>query len=101
QGTHGIDVFNPAKSPYEAEFTKAETSSAGAVFDLTKELSGYASWSQSFLPNEVTSVDATGKSGFAPEKGTQWEGGLKYETPDRKLYASFAGYYIERTNVLV
>ena len=101
QGGAGKDAFNPATSPYVKQFVTAETSQAGVVFDLTKLLSIYGSWSQSFVPNEVTAIDAAGRSGFDPEKGVQEEGGLKFETADHKLYASLAAFFIKRTNVLV
>ena len=101
QVSHGIDVDNPLTSPYVHQIVKSVTGQAGAVFDLSKQTSVYASWSQSVVPNIVTSIDATGHSGFAPEKGLQYETGLKFENSDRTLYASVAAYYIERTNVLV
>ncbi len=101
QVAHGIDVFNPVKTPYSHATVKSVTGQAGAVYDLTRRLSAYASWSQSVVPNAVTSVDADGQSNFPPEKGQQYESGLKFETPDRNFYASIAGYFINRANVLV
>jgi iron complex outermembrane receptor protein len=101
QIAHGVDPWNPIKTPYLSQFERAETSQAGLVFDVTKVVSVYGDWSQSYTPNAVTSVDSTGHAGFPPEKGTQYEVGTKVETPDHRLFASFAGYWIERTNVLV
>jgi iron complex outermembrane receptor protein len=101
QSGAGLDVFNPNTAPYTRQFVTSETSQVGAVFDVTSLLSAYGSWSQSFVPNDVTSVDANGNSGFAPEQGLQYEGGLKFESADRKLFASAAAYWIKRTNVLV
>lgn len=97
----GIDYLNPVKTPYQHEIVRAVDKQAGVVFDLTTELSLYSSWSTSTTPNTVTDVNAQGQSGFPPEAGTQYENGLKFETPDGKLYASLDYYYIDRTNVLV
>ncbi len=101
QGGAGLDVYNPTTSPYTKQFVTAQTSQAGLVFDVTKQLSAYGSWSQSFVPNDVTSVDANGHSGFAPETGVQDEAGLKYQSADHKLFASFAAFFIKRSNVAV
>jgi iron complex outermembrane receptor protein len=97
----GFDLLNPLTTPYQAEVVRAVTEQVGAVFDLTRSLSSYLSWSQSTTPNTVTDVNAQGKSGFPPEAGAQVEGGLKFETPDRKLFATLCYFYIDRTNVLV
>jgi iron complex outermembrane receptor protein len=101
QISHGIDVFVPTKTPYAHQHVKSVTGQFGLVFDVTRQVSTYASWSQSVVPNSVTSVDATGNSSFAPEKGLQYETGVKFETPTRDFFATFAAYYINRSNVLV
>lgn len=101
QLAHGIDAFNPVKTPYSHALVKSVTGQAGFVYDLTNTLSSYASWSQSVVPNSVTSVDADGQSNFPAETGQQYETGLKFETPDHNFYASLAGYFINRSNVLV
>ncbi len=101
QRAHGIDLFNPVKTPYVHALVRSITGQAGAVYDLSTRLAAYASWSQSVVPNSVTSVDADGKSNFPPEKGQQYETGLKFETPDHNIYASLAAYFINRSDVLV
>ncbi len=101
QRAHGIDLFNPAKTPYVHALVKSVTGQAGIVYDFTRSLASYASWSQSVVPNAVTSVDAQGQSNFPPEKGQQYETGLKFETPNHKVYTSLAAYFINRSNVLV
>ena len=97
----GIDLLNPVKTPYESEIIHAFDQQLGVVFDLTKSLAVYSSWSQSTTPNTVTDINAQGQSGFAPEKGTQYENGLKVETRDHKFYGTLCYFYIDRTNVLV
>lgn len=101
QGGAGIDVYNPISAPYTKQFVTAETSQVGCVLDLTPQLSAYGSWSQSFVPNDVSQVDANGNSGFAPETGLQDEIGLKFQTADHKLFASAAAFFIKRNNVAV
>jgi len=97
----GFDTLNIVKTPYQQEVIHAIDEQVGAVFDITDLLSVYASWSQSTTPNTVTDVNAQGQSGFPPEAGMQLEEGLKFETPNRKLFASLCYFYIDRTNVLV
>ena len=101
QIAHGIDVFVPTKTPYAHQNVKSVTGQAGLTFDITKQLSGYGSWSQSVVPNSVTSIDAQGNSSFGPEKGLQYETGLKFENLSRTFYVALAAYYINRSNVLV
>jgi iron complex outermembrane receptor protein len=97
----GYDTLNPVSAPYQSEIIGAWDKQAGLVFDVTKTLAAYFSWSLSTTPNTVTNVNAQGQSGFPPEAGTQYEGGFKFESRDSKLFASIAYYYIDRTNVLV
>ena len=97
----GYDDLNPLKTPYQSEIIRAIDKQAGVVFDATKDLSVYSSWSTSTTPNTVTDVNAQGQSGFPPEGGTQYETGLKFQSPDKTLFASICYYYIARTNVLV
>ncbi len=99
QLTHGQNIF--PRSAYASQIVRSTTGQFGVVYDLTQRLSAYASWSQSVLPNAVTHVDETGESNLPPEKGLQYEGGLKFETPDHTFYGSIDGYYINRSNVQV
>jgi len=97
----GFDPLNPIKTPYQSEIVRSVDKQAGVVVDVTKNISAYSSWSTSTTPNTVTDVNAQGQSGFPPEGGTQYENGVKLESPDRTLFASICYYYIARTNVLV
>jgi iron complex outermembrane receptor protein len=87
--------------PTTGQHVKATVWQAGVVYDVTGPVSLYGSWSQSFNPNSVNVVDASGRSGFDPEKGKQIEAGVKFESADNRLRASVAGYEIKKTNVLV
>jgi outer membrane receptor for ferric coprogen and ferric-rhodotorulic acid len=60
---------------------------AGTVFDVTPNVSLYASYTDIYNPQKE--VDVTNRR-LDPAKGTNIEGGIKSEWLDRKLYASVA-----------
>ena len=77
----------------------------GAVFKLTDQLSIYASYTQSLKPNSTIAPLSNGGgvvlgSNIAPEEGTQYEAGLKFDL-DKRLSGTLAVYDIEKQNVLV
>ncbi|MGG6269531.1 TonB-dependent siderophore receptor [Leptolyngbya sp. AN03gr2] len=69
----------------------------GLVYQPTDSLSLYASYSRSFLQSVGTAFD---RSLFLPERGTQYEVGLKADWLDRRLSTTLALYEITRSNVL-
>jgi iron complex outermembrane receptor protein len=78
----------------------------GVIYKLTDQVSLYASYTQSLRPtsliagfNTGTTVVAVG-SDFAPEEGTQWETGVKFDI-NKRLSGTVALYDIEKKNVLV
>jgi iron complex outermembrane receptor protein len=75
----------------------------GVIFKLTDEVSLYASYTQSLKPTSTIAAFASGfvvDSTIAPEEGTQWETGIKFDL-DKRLSGTFALYDIEKKNVLV
>ncbi len=77
----------------------------GAIFKLTDQLSLYASYTQSLKPNSTIAPLSNGGgavlgSNIAPEEGTQYETGLKFDL-DKRLSGTVAVYDIEKQNVLV
>jgi len=68
----------------------------GIVYQPIEPISLYASYNRSFFPQIGT--DAEG-SVFDPERGTQYEVGVKADINDR-LFATLAFYHLTRTNVL-
>lgn len=67
---------------------------AGLVYDLTSQTSVYVNYSNVFTPQNVAS-----KSGqIAPEKGNQYEAGLKGSFFNNNLNASVAGFLIYDEN---
>ncbi|WP_375312254.1 TonB-dependent siderophore receptor [Bradyrhizobium sp. A5] len=77
----------------------------GAIFKLTDQLSLYASYTQSLKPNSTIAPLSNGGgvvlgSNIAPEEGTQYETGLKFDL-DKRLSGTLAVYDIQKQNVLV
>jgi iron complex outermembrane receptor protein len=70
---------------------------AGLVYQITKPISLYASYSRSFVPQ--TSLSASGKP-FQPQRGTQYEVGVKADLLGNKLSADLALYQLTLTNIL-
>ncbi|MFT4118994.1 TonB-dependent siderophore receptor [Bradyrhizobium sp.] len=77
----------------------------GAILKLTDELSLYASYTQSLKPNSTIAPLNNGGgvvlgSNIAPEEGTQYETGLKFDL-NKRLSGTLAVYDIQKQNVLV
>ncbi|MEH1845502.1 MAG: TonB-dependent receptor [Nostoc sp.] len=74
----------------------AFTPRVGIVYQPIQLISLYASFSQSFLPNSGNRVDG---SLLPPQRGTQYEAGVKGEFLDNRLTATLAAYEITKSNV--
>ncbi|KYK45938.1 TonB-dependent receptor [Bradyrhizobium liaoningense] len=75
----------------------------GVIFKLNDQLSYYVSYTQSLKPTSVIPPFTAGfvvDSTIAPEEGTQWETGLKFDV-NKRLSGTLAVYDIEKKNVLV
>ncbi len=75
----------------------------GVIFKVTDEVSLYASYTQSLKPTSTIAAFASGfvvDSTVAPEEGTQWETGVKFDV-NKRLSGTFALYDIDKKNVLV
>ncbi|MDD3180863.1 MAG: TonB-dependent siderophore receptor [Opitutaceae bacterium] len=94
-------AYDAIRKRYYSQNVNAVVYQAGIVYKLTDLLSIYACTSQSFKPNNLTNVDATGRSGFPPEEGEQIEAGFKVQNADSSLFTTLAAYEIKKTNVLV
>ncbi|MDD3179112.1 MAG: TonB-dependent siderophore receptor [Opitutaceae bacterium] len=98
---HSYDPFFPAEGyRYYSRNNSTFVFQSGAVYSVTAPLSVYASFNQSFTPNGLNQVDASGTAGFPPQKGEQYEGGLKLQTADRRIYSTLAIYQIKMSNVV-
>lgn len=75
----------------------------GVIFKLNDQLSYYVSYTQSLKPTSTIAAFTTGfvvDSTIAPEEGTQWETGLKFDV-NKRLSGTLAFYDIQKKNVLV
>ncbi len=68
----------------------------GIVYKPIQPISLYASYSRSFEPN--TDTTATGEF-LEPERGTQYEVGVKADLLDGRLFTTLAFYHLTRSNV--
>nr|WP_249794062.1 TonB-dependent siderophore receptor [Bradyrhizobium sp. BRP56] len=75
----------------------------GASFKLTDQVSLYASYTQSLKPTSTIAPLTGGVvigSNIAPEEGTQWETGVKFDF-NKQISGTLALYDIDKKNVLV
>jgi iron complex outermembrane recepter protein len=78
----------------------------GVVVRLNEQLSYYLSYTQSLKPTSTIALFTGAPIGFvvdstiAPEEGTQWETGFKFDI-NKRLSGTLAFYDIEKKNVLV
>ncbi|MFI5357440.1 MAG: TonB-dependent siderophore receptor [Opitutales bacterium] len=100
QKVNGSNVLSPALTTF-ANTLETYTRQAGLVYDVTKNISPYVSWSQSVKPQTTIAYDSSGNSNFPPESGEQYEGGVKFENDAKTLNLTGALYEINRTNVVV
>ena len=72
----------------------------GLIFKPQPDISLYASWSEGFEPQSVSSQDPAAGGPFAPVTGEQVEAGVKFALADGKVQANAAIYQIKRRNML-
>lgn len=77
---------------------KAFTGSASLMYLWNDTLAPYASYATSFLP--TSEVDINGDI-LNPEKGQQYEVGVKFQGFDNRLQGSLSAYELTRKNVAV
>ena len=75
----------------------ALSSRVGVVYDITHNVSVYASYGEGFRPN--SGADASGNS-FEPEESESKEIGVKFGAIDGKLSTTIAVFQMEKSNVL-
>ena len=68
------------------------------MYQPSKSVSLYTSYSQSFLPTSGFNPDGRA---FKPTKGTQYEAGIKADFLDGKLSTTLAAYQITKTNITI
>jgi len=88
-------VFDPIASE-DNPTNDAFSPQIGIVYKPVEPISLYASYSRSFEPNIGTT--ATGEF-LEPERGTQYEVGVKADLLDGRLFTTLAFYHLTRSNV--
>jgi iron complex outermembrane receptor protein len=96
-----FDLFEQTDRDFLADTETSQSGDAfsprvGIVYQPIQPISLYASYSRSFAPAIGTAFDG---SVFQPERGTQYEVGVKADLNDR-LSATLAFYNLTRSNVL-
>jgi len=74
------------------------TPQAGLVWRPTPFISPYISYTRSFVPQGGTDVDG---NPFDPEKGEQWEGGVKLDIRPARAIVTAAVFTLDRDNLTV
>ncbi|MEH2339058.1 TonB-dependent siderophore receptor [Nostoc sp.] len=69
----------------------------GLVYQPSKSVSLYTSYSQSFNPTQGFNPDG---SQFEPTKGTQYEAGIKVDFLESRLSTTLAVYQVTKTNII-
>lgn len=87
-----VSVTNPIKASNTATSPRV-----GLVFDASRKLSLYASFSKGFRPNG--GVNAA-QQPFAPEFSKSYEIGAKLSSEDQRINATIALYKAEKSNIL-
>lgn len=77
------------------------TPNAALVYNPTKQLALYASYSTSYQPADPTLENFAGQSGtFDPQTGVNYEVGVKYDLPSNRASIAAALFRTERDNVI-
>ncbi|MHC5747620.1 MAG: TonB-dependent siderophore receptor [Nostoc sp.] len=85
----GETIENPENSAFSPRI--------GLVYQPSKSISLYTSYSQSFVP--VTGSNPDGEI-FEPTRGTQYEVGIKGDFLEGRLSTTLAAYQIAKSNIL-
>ncbi|MBG0812529.1 TonB-dependent receptor [Methylosinus sp. H3A] len=85
-----------ALASYTTVYNKAFSPRVGLVYQPTPWLSLYGNFTRSFGLNNTTSLGVA----LPPQKGEQFEGGVKAELLDGRLTATLAYFDITKTNIL-
>ncbi|PSB68256.1 TonB-dependent siderophore receptor [filamentous cyanobacterium CCP1] len=88
-------TFNDVDSELQEE---AFSPRIGIVYQPIQPISLYTSFSQSFTPNTGTTVDG---DLLEPERGTQFEVGIRGESFDGRLTTNLAAYHLTKRNIAV
>ena len=88
-------------TPAKDNTVGAAVPTAGLVFQPDQRWSLYGSFAQSFFPPPASAQDVNGRNDFVPERGRQFEGGVKVELGGGRVDATTGLFHIVKNNVLV
>src|SRR5690606_20137597 len=97
------DLLNYESSEEENVKQSALIPRAGAVYEITKNINGYASYAQGYQPQVAGTIGSPEVYGgpFDPLTSEMGEVGAKGEFFNRRLFTSMALYEITQNNILV
>ncbi len=78
----------------------AFTGRIGAVVKPRDNIAFYGNFSNSYTRPSILAQTPSANGPFNPEKGRQFEGGVKFELLNRKLFVTSSVYQINKTDVL-
>lgn len=89
-----VNSADPAAIDPDEQVDYATTFRVGLIVDVGAGVSPYVSYSESFLP--TVGLDFYGRA-FVPQRGSQWEGGIKWQ-PRAGTLITLAGFDITEEN---
>ncbi|MBY6241493.1 TonB-dependent receptor [Methylosinus sp. Sm6] len=95
---YGASSFAEANAAYRTAYDSAFSPRVGVVIQPAQWISFYGSFSQSF--GSTNARPTPGQPAFSPQKGEQYEGGVKAELLDGRLTATFAYFDIVKSGIL-
>lgn len=94
-----VDQYNPSV-PTNTKDDSAWLPLAGLIFQPTKNLSIYGSYSTSYVPVSANAQDNFGQNPFKPTKAKSIEGGVKAELFDKRLTMTAAYFDIKKQDTI-
>lgn len=92
EGTSGVNVLNAQDSAF--------TGRIGAVIKPRENIAFYGNFANSYTRPSILAQTPTANGPFNPERGRQFEGGVKFELLNRKLFITSSVYEITKVDVL-
>lgn len=97
-GDYSLRYVDNDQTAEESVSVQTTAFNAGATYEVTKQASVYASVSQSFNPQSIPTFDADNQQ-LDPERGTQYEAGIKLRMLGDRLNAHLAVYHLTKENI--
>lgn len=95
-----VDSREKFGSNDDDDTASAVTGRVGALYEVTDNISPFASFSQSFIPVSPRTMGPDG-SALDPTTGEQYEAGVKFNSTDERLSATLAAYQVTKDDIPV